>query len=198
MLKTRLYSIVHEPQTRFCLKWKIFKLLQKGVTRSHDVRALLTYGGKCEGNMCTSFYVHPHVYWKSTSVVRLIPCGLITAHELCVIFWHSESGLSLNTAATYTQHGKRTCWHTCGLHRTRQAHVLTHLWPTQNKASACVGTPVVYTEKSKRIYWHTCGLHRKRQAHVLAQLWPTQNTASAPVGRGAGIEQKTSINFRYA
>jgi len=30
MLKTRWYRIVHEPQTRSCLKVKIFKFLQKG------------------------------------------------------------------------------------------------------------------------------------------------------------------------
>jgi hypothetical protein len=98
------------------------------------------------------------------------------------IFWHSESGLSLNTAATYTQHGKRVCWHTCGLHRTRQAHVLAHQWPTQNMASVCVGTPVAYTENGHRMCWHSCDLRRKRQAHVLAHLWLTQKTANECVG----------------
>ena len=129
--------------------------------------------------MCTSFYVHLHIYWKSTSVARLIPRGLISAHELCVIFWHLESGLYLNMRATYTQHSKRICWHTCGLDRIRQAHDLTHLWPTQNTARACVGTPVTHIDHGKRMSWKACGLHRIRQAHVLAQLWPTQNTASA-------------------
>jgi len=33
MLKTRWYSIAHEPQIYSCLKWKIFKLHRKGVMR---------------------------------------------------------------------------------------------------------------------------------------------------------------------
>ena len=83
--------------------------------------------------------------------------------------------------------GKRICWHTCSLHKTRQAHVLAHQWPTQNTASPCAGTAVTYTEHVKRVCWQNCDLHRTRQAHLLAQLWPTQNTASTPVARGAGI-----------
>ena len=79
-------------------------------------------------------------------------------------------GVSLNTAATNTEHGKHMCRHISGQHRTRQAHVSAHLWPTQNTATTCVGTPVAYTEQGKRICWHTCGQHRTRQAHVSAHL----------------------------
>jgi hypothetical protein len=38
-----------------------------------------------------------------------------------------RSGLTINTAANYTQHGERMCWHTYDLNTTRQAHVPAHV-----------------------------------------------------------------------
>jgi hypothetical protein len=37
--KTRWYSIVHEPQNRSFLKWKIFKFFQKGIMRKVKITA---------------------------------------------------------------------------------------------------------------------------------------------------------------
>ena len=54
------------------------------MVESQDVLPLLTYVGNSEGNMCNSFYVHPHIYRKSLSVARLKPSGLISCGlKLC-------------------------------------------------------------------------------------------------------------------
>jgi hypothetical protein len=123
---------------------------------------------------------HVHLLLCSPSHLLKICVGVTTETmrtDNCARIVHCyltlRSGLSINTAATFTEYGKRICWYTCDLHRTRQAHLLEHLWSTQNTASASVGTPVTtqntasawagtpvtYTEHGKRICWHTCDLH---------------------------------------